>query len=54
MEQDHKDFLSQPEILSFERQLMEVVYELNMKRVSIRAMSTAYWFDTRNSQSKEY
>jgi len=54
MEQDHKDFLSQPEILSFERRLMEVVHELNMKRASIRAISTAYWFDTINSQPKEY
>ncbi|XP_033606151.1 leucine-rich repeat-containing protein 45 isoform X2 [Cryptotermes secundus] len=32
MEQVQNDFLSQPEFLSFERRLMEVVHELNMKR----------------------
>lgn len=49
MEQDHGDFLSQPEILSFERRLMEVVHELNMKRVSIRAVRTTFWFDTKTT-----
>jgi hypothetical protein len=54
MEQDHNNFLAQPEFLSFERRLMEVVHELNMKRVGVQAVSKANWFDARNSQSKEY
>ena len=49
MEQDHRDFLSQPEILSFERRLMEVVHELNMKRVSVGAASSTFWFDTKTT-----
>jgi hypothetical protein len=33
MEEAQNDFLSQPEFLSFERRLIEIVHELNMKRV---------------------